>query len=160
MKGLIFILVGVLVLGGTAIGLGYAGIINIPGITPKKAPAKSSSPAQDTASNQTPKSGDAAPTTPVVAPKPEPKAEEPTPDKPKPVQRVDGTDRVAKLWASMDSETLSKVLTKWNDGDVLAILAKMDDKKLAELLNTIASTDPDRAARISQGIKSMEKGGR
>lgn len=157
MKGMIVILVGVIVLGGVGIGLGYAGIINIPGITPKKAPAKVT-PGAELADSK--KSEVATPVTPIVTPKPEPKVEAPQPEKPKVVERVDGTDRVAKLWAAMDSETLSKVLAKWNDGGVLAILAKMDDKKLAELLNTIATTDPDRAARISQGIKSMEKGGR
>ncbi len=157
MKGVILLLIGIIVIGGTTIGLGYAGIINIPGITPKKQPKPAPQGEEKSETKESPKEPE-IPKPSIEEPKKIEVPKEPE-QQPKVVQRVDGTDRVAKLWSSMDSENLSKVLAKWNDGDVVAILAKMDDKKLSELLNTIASTDPDKAARLSQGIKALDKGG-
>lgn len=60
----------------------------------------------------------------------------------------------------MDTAAVKKILLKWEDGDALPVLAKMEDVKLAELLAAIAADDPEKAARISKGIKALEKGGK
>jgi len=73
-----------------------------------------------------------------------------------PPPRKDGSERLAKIWSAMDVYALVKILEKWEDSDALPVLAKMEDKKLAELLSQLP---PERAAILSKGIKSMTKGG-
>lgn len=157
MKLLVPILLVIIVVGGTIIGLGFASVINIPGITPAKKKADEATSEPVAASNEEIGQKEATATQPVTqeaAPAPPPQNPAPAPQV---TQRVDGTDRLAKLWSAMDTDALAKVLEQWNDGEALRVLAKMDDKKLAELLSVLP---PDRAARISMGIKSMEKGGK
>lgn len=72
-----------------------------------------------------------------------------------PPVRKDGSERLAKIWSAMDVEALVKILERWEDTDALPVLAKLEDKKLAELLSELP---PERAATLSKGIKSMSKG--
>ena len=147
---LVVILIAIIALGGTLIGLGYAGIVNIPGIT---APKKHAAAPPDAA--QTTQPAPAATTPPAATTQPPAAAPaQPTGDI-KPVK--DGTDRLAKLWATLDAEALAKILQKWPDADSIAVLAKMDDEKLGKLL---ASLPPDKAVQLSRAIKSMPKGGK
>jgi hypothetical protein len=155
-KLLVPILLAMVVLGGTVIGLGYARVINIPGITPPK----KQQPEEVTGAEKPEQTNEGLGSHPTPQPPPSEVAQStPPPAQPQAVitERVDGTERLAKLWSSMDTDALVKVLDQWNDGDVLRVLARMDDKKLAELLSELA---PDKAARISMGIKSLEKGGK
>src|SRR6185503_1849585 len=92
--------------GGVVIGLGYFGILIMPGITPAKKHAPQP-PASTTAEPP-------APSVPAPASKPEP---EPVPRVEVPVK--DGTDRLAKLWATLDADALSKILAKWPDGEAI-----------------------------------------
>ncbi len=156
MKLLVPILSAIVVLGGTVIGLGYARVINIPGITP----SKKEQPKEPT-STEKPEQSNEGLGSPPTSPPPSTEVSQPPSAQAQPeaviTERVDGTERLAKLWSSMDTEALVKVLDQWSDGDVLRVLARMDDKKLAELLSEL---EPDKAARISMGIKSLEKGGK
>lgn len=140
---LVVLLLAVIALGGTLIGLGYAGIVNIPGITPKKA-AKKPQAAQET------------PEQPAAQEIQQPALPEPIKE-PEIVPQKDGTERLAKLWATLDAETLRDIYLKYPDGDALAVLAKMDDAKVSALL---AVLPPDKAAQVSKAIKSLPKGGK
>ena len=141
---LVVILLAVIALGGLVIGLGYAGVLYIPGISAvKKRGAK-----PQVVTNVVTQA-------PTVQP-PAPKITQPqtqTPIKPPP----DGTDRVAKLWSSLDVESIQKILDKWPSGETLPILAKMNDEKLAELL---AKLPPAKAAELSRNLKALPKGGK
>jgi len=162
MKLLVPVLAGIIVLGGTTIGLGYAGVINIPGITPSKkatpaaeqaeaepsADAESSPSASAAASHDGDATSDAAPPEQEASLPPPPAEEAP---------RKDGTERLAKLWATMDAQKVAALVQQWNDGDVLLVLAKMEDEKLAEVLSALP---PDRALELSRGIKALDRGGK
>lgn len=150
---LVIILLAVIALGGTAIGLGYAGILRIPGITPAKKKTLESKQEKQTAAS----AATANATPPIkIVPTPAPAA---IPQKKiEPVE--DGSDRLAKLWSSLDAESLQKILDKWPSGDTIPILAKMEDDKLAELLAQIVSKSPAKAAQLSKAIKALPKGGK
>ncbi|KAA0228649.1 MAG: hypothetical protein AKCLJLPJ_00495 [Fimbriimonadales bacterium] len=153
MKLLTIALSAVIVIGALFIGLGYIGIVNIPGITPPK-PKK----VEDLSPIAEDGDGGVERSIRLIAsalPPPPPEEESPTAAQP----AEDGTDRLAKLWSSMDAESVLRIVEKWDAGDALAVLVKMDDKKLAELLQAMSEKNPDQAARISQGIKSLEQGG-
>lgn len=153
MKLLTIALSAIIVIGGLFIGLGYAGIVNIPGITPPK-PKK----VEDLSPIAEDGNGGVERSVRLIAsalPPPEPEEKSPAATQP----TEDGTDRLAKLWSSMDTESVLRIVEKWDAGDALAVLVKMDDKKLAELLQAMSEKNPDQAARISQGIKSLEQGG-
>lgn len=154
MKMLTIGLIAVIAVGGVVIGLGYSGVLKIRGITPDKPKQSASTP------NQQPQTNIAAQPSAVTAvqqqPSPQANVEKPAEVTP----RKDGTERLSKLWSSMDADVLKKILMKWDEADTLPVLAKMDDDKLAALLAAIAVDDPDKAARISKGIRAMEKGGK
>lgn len=169
MKLLTIILVATILIGGTVIGLGYAGVLKISGITPaKKSSAAKESEKSATDATEAEKSDkdDEA----LESPAPPPVNQVPEPGGGPPpasatveadvTKRKDGTERLAKLWSSIDIEALKKILLRWDEADLLPVLAKMDDAKLAELLGAIALEDAERAARISKGIKTLEKGGK
>ncbi|MFN8139858.1 MAG: hypothetical protein U0R49_08685 [Fimbriimonadales bacterium] len=163
MKMLTIVLVALIAIGGTVIGLGYAGVMKIPGITPDKKKSTvatqgtaTKSEAEETTGNN--KSTEQPPTAEPPTKPVEPPVSEPPPTTSAP--KKDGTERVASLWSNMDTAAVKKILLKWEDGDALPVLAKMEDVKLAELLAAIAADDPEKAARISKGIKALEKGGK
>lgn len=141
MKTTVVASLAIVAFGGTLIGLTYGGMIDIPGVTPR--------PVKRDASDARRSLGDAAesPARPAPGLKPTGDAR----------IRRDGTERLAKIWSSMDTESLVSILSQWDDGDALTVLALMEDKKLGELLSLLPA---DRAARISIGIKSLENGGK
>ncbi len=154
MKFLIIICVVVVVIGGLFLGLAYSGKITVPGITPKKQaktdPIKGQ-PAEEKplgSVTEVKQPEEAIKNTPP--PVSQPKSEEP------PSIQKDGTERVAKIWSSMDTDALVKLLETWEDGDALLVIAKMEDKKLAELLSALPA---ERAARLSKGLRMLNKGG-
>lgn len=149
MKFLIIICVAVVVIGGLFLGLAYSGTITVPGITPKKQ-AKSNRAEEQPSGNVTEIKQPEAVIEPPAPLVPQPKAEEP------PNIQKDGTERVAKIWSSMDTDALVKLLETWEDGDALLVIAKMEDKKLAELLSALPA---ERAARLSKGLRMLNKGG-
>ncbi|MCH8273675.1 MAG: hypothetical protein IH851_02690 [Armatimonadetes bacterium] len=163
MKFFIIGLSAIIVLGGTFVGLGYSGIVNIPGISPEKKVKQSVEDAEETAEDQDSEKEDKTEKpsedseTPAVAEKAAPETPPPAPPEATPPPRRDGTERLAQLWSTMDSEDVVKILDNWQDGDVLLVLVKMEDKKLAAILSALPA---DRAARFSKGIKALEKGGK
>lgn len=156
-------LVALIAIGGTVIGLGYAGVMKIPGITPDKKKTTAATQGTATKSKAEETTGNNKSTEQPPAAEPPAKPVEPPVSEPPPTTsapKKDGTERVAGLWSNMDTAAVKKILLKWEDGDALPVLAKMEDVKLAELLAAIATDDPEKAARISKGIKALEKGGK
>lgn len=154
MKFLVILLVALIIIGGAVIGMGFAGVVNIPGITPPKKKTETIDQPVDGSSTvndlKSPEQSDDKTTEPIV------QNREATPP---PIVRPakDGTERLAKLWSDIDPTSLIKIIEKYGDSDLLPVLAKMDDEKLAKVL---AALPPERAAVVSRGIKTLEKGGK
>lgn len=133
MKKVILIVLPLLIIGGSVVGLGMAGVVNIPGLTPKKK---------------------AAPV--VEAKKPEPKKE--VAKKPKETPKTKsgdpakGQEAVAKLWNEMEMKSLLPITEKWKDAELAPILAKMDNEKVVELLSGMK---PERAVALTRAIQKI-----
>ena len=54
--------------------------------------------------------------------------------------------RLAAIYEQMPAETANKIFTKLPDPEVIALLRKMDEKKVGQILAIVA---PDRAARLT-----------
>ncbi|MCL6623392.1 MAG: hypothetical protein K6T17_02090 [Fimbriimonadales bacterium] len=142
------IIAAIVVTLGLVFGLGFTGIIKIPGITPKKQAqnaTKEETPEEKVA--QTPKEATAKPSN-AKNPK------QTNPSAPSPNSK-DGSERLAKIWSLLDAETVAEILKGWNDQDAIPVLTKMEDKKLAEILSALP---PERAAKLSQKIKNLPQG--
>jgi hypothetical protein len=153
MNKIVMILIPIVIIGGI-LSAGFMGLINIPGVTPAKKHAKK----DDKAKKDDP---------PKVAVKstPTPKY---TPAKPKPGSTVTidpgkGADEVAGVWDEMDTPALLTVMDDWKDADVVPVLLKMDGDKVSELLNAMATTNPqdklhaNRQKRASALSKALQK---
>jgi flagellar motility protein MotE (MotC chaperone) len=138
MKKVILIVLPLLIIGGSVVGLGMAGVVNIPGLTPKKQAA--------------------APV--VEAKKPEPKKE--VAKKPKEAPKAKsgdpakGQEAVAKLWNEMEMKSLLPITEKWKDAELAPILAKMDNEKVVELLSGMK---PKRAVALTRAIQKIAETG-
>lgn len=143
MKKVLLIVLPILLIVGVVLGLGFAGIINIPGITKKK---KAKAPLV------------AAKTAPKVAKAEARKAAE-TPKATKPVSfkvvtpppdLVQGDRKLAEVWAEMDPTQLAKIIDDWKDQDLARVLVLMDADKVTALL---AVMDSKRASLLSREIQ-------
>lgn len=134
----------ILVVVGVVIGLGVAGVIPIPGLSPAKRSAKQAQAANlyaaDTAEEKpAPK--------PSAPPRPKRVAKEPEPP---PLDLDLGAKKLAKLWDEMPLEDLIKVCQRWKDEDLARVLSKMQSEKAASVL---AKLGAERAAAISEFIQ-------
>ncbi len=135
MKKMLVFMVPVLIAGAVA-GLGLAGVVNIPGLTPKK----------KVATKVTPK---------VEKPraKPKPKADE----KPKVTgDPIKGFETVAGLWNEMPTPKLLDITAKWTDKDLGPILLRMDPDKVVDYLGQLKA---DRAASLTREIQKLAETG-
>lgn len=116
-------------------GLAMAGVIDIPGLSPKKKPAA--------AKKETPKE---VPKPKPVVKAPEVKAEAtPTnPDK--------GFEAVAKLWNEMDGKKLVEQAALWKDDELGPILRKMEPDRVVEFLGAL---EPERAAKLTKLLQKL-----
>jgi hypothetical protein len=88
------------------------------------------------------------------APKEE-KKPEPKKEKKKPAPEVvtitedpeKGAKRLARLWNEMETSDLKKIFDEWKDQDLVPVLAKMDNGKVAEVFGSI---EEKRAAELSR----------
>jgi len=155
-KGLVIalaVLLPLIIVGGV-VGAAFAGLIKIPGITPKKA-------AMYGEANYLDKEDAPKPTpAPEGEPKPEPKeAKEP----PKPKVQVtsedpvldeeQGAKKLAAIWNNMEAAQVLRLAAETNDNDLARIMAKMDAELVAEVLGTMP--DARRAARLSLAIEKI-----
>jgi flagellar motility protein MotE (MotC chaperone) len=57
--------------------------------------------------------------------------------------------RLAAVYEQMPADTANKIFTKLPDAEVIALLRKMDEKKVSQILAIVA---PDRAARLTLSL--------
>src|SRR4051812_36608755 len=96
-------------------GLAFAGIVNIPGITPKKA-------LKNSAAMYTDKDGKPLQKKPAPVAKVPPKKEEPKKPAPKiePIKKDEdqGADALAAVWNEIKTPELLKIAANWKDQDL------------------------------------------
>ena len=139
-KGLIIGIALVVVILGAVFGLATVGMINIPGVTPKKKPHP----------------------TPVAKAKPKPPAQtkkEPEVVPPSDIEKPlspdaikQGAAKLAEVWNEMPTDKLQKVIEKWKPEDLAVILAEMDPTKVADMLGAMK---PDVASKVSLELKKI-----
>jgi hypothetical protein len=145
---LIGIIVGVLLLGGGAVvGLAIMGMINIPGLTPKK--KKGPGMYGEAALAMYAEKKDAAPKPAAVAKKEEEPLPEPEPPK---VDEQKGAEALAEIYNSMPNDKIVAIMKDWKDLDVARVLMVMETEKSAALLGLM---EPTRASKVSDEIKRL-----
>jgi len=132
----ILIVVSVLVLGGAVVGLGMAGVVQIPGLSPKK---KAPAPVVEAVAEKKP----------VADKKPK---REPTPKTGDPEK---GHIAVAELWNEMELKSLLPLTEKWREAELAPILAKMETEKVVELLSQMK---PERAVVLTRALQRIAEG--
>ncbi len=161
MKAL-FIVVPILLIGG-AVGAGFMGVINIPGITPKKPPVTKKDAAEkqptdegsattDTIEGQQVTVDPGAQSTPTDPPdnvrptEPDPKKADPSTD---PEQ---GAKALAKYWDEIEIAKLIPITETYKEPELAQVLFYMQKAKVAELLSTVNSA---RAASLSRELQRL-----
>ncbi len=152
MKKLLMILVPVVLLGGGAFFAATKGMINIPGVTPKKAANALYGEGKDAAQPST------AESTSTSEPEPEVSVSATDPTlAPGLVNETDpklGQSKVAALWNEMDVASLEKTILDWKDEELAPILNAMNTEKVTELLQKIAGSDAKRASRLTKALQA------
>lgn len=142
MKKLLMILLPVLVLAGAGVFVAaQKGMINIPGVTPKK--KANAAALYGTDKDLKPK--------PKPKRKPEPK---PAPVSSPAIDPVQGRKKLAALWDSMTIDALVKVVQDWDDLDLALQISEMDEGQATKLLEAISAMDPKRASSLSKKIQA------
>lgn len=133
MKKLILILLPLLLLGGGGTFFAASkGMINIPGISPKKL-TKKTPPKVDTK---------------APLKKAPPKKKEPTPS----LDEDQGRAQLASIWADLEADQLAKITGNWTPKDLAPILMKMEKSKVTAFLGEL---EAKRASDISREIQRI-----
>jgi len=150
MKKGIIIGIAVLVVGGGVVGLGIAGVINIPGLTPKKKAGKNLYGAGAELLYGEKKD----PNPLAVKKQPEKPIEPPVHAKPEPPKpdALKGAKKIAKLWNSLEPPKVVEISKAWKDPDLALVLSNMEAERAAQVLATM---DAGRAGRLSQEIQKI-----
>jgi len=148
MKKVILIIIPIALIG-VGFGLAKAGIINLPGVSPK---AKSKSAglykeAEDPKVAEKKPGSSTSTLTKKSLPPPTVKAELVTETKPEV-----GVKKLAKLWNEMEAPALVSLVKDWKDSELAAVLIKMDGAKVAELLSAL---EPKRASSLSRELQKQ-----
>lgn len=144
MKKILLIVLPILVLGGGFVGLAIAGVIKVPGLTPKKAKA---APLYGEAKDKVEEK-------PKAAPKPKP-TEAPAKPAEKPADKMDpeqGAKKLAGLWNSVPTDKLLEITKQFKDPELARVMVAMDPEKVSELL---AAMDAKRSAKLSQELQRV-----
>lgn len=144
MKKLIMILLPVLLLGGGGVFFAASkGMVNIPGVTPKK---KAAAALYGEAKDK------------KLAAKPKPK---PKPKEKKPVVAVEvndpvlGRKKLAAVWNELKTDNLLKIIETWKNNELALQLSEMDPSKVTEILDALALKDPKRVSELSREIQEI-----
>jgi flagellar motility protein MotE (MotC chaperone) len=151
------VMIGVPVVILAIVGLGMSGIINIPGLSPKKKakiaaatytdkeekPAKDSKPKEQVAKKDPP-------------PKPKVEVSQFTKDSKK------GAEALAEVWNEVKVPELATITASWKEDDLAKVLAYMDTGKVAKFLEQIAKGEepkvkpnPTRASNLSKRLQEL-----
>ena len=150
MKKAMLLIVPVLAIGGV-LGAAAAGMINIPGITPKKKAASLYGEANALygEQGQLAKESEAAKVEEPLLPPKKPKKEKIE----EPVVKTDpdlGARKVASLWNGLATDKLKPIAEGYNDEELARVLSFMDAELAAQLLS---SMDAKRAVRLSKALE-------
>lgn len=143
---------------GIVAGLGFAGVINIPGLTPANKPGKSAEGMYAADKDDKAKLAAKKKTPPVVD------ATAKKTDTTKPVAKPvikdpeQGADALAAVWNEIKTPELLKIVAKWKDQDLVVVLMHMDNDKVATILSAMTVGDkeakldpnPERASKLSK----------
>lgn len=152
----LFIIVPILLIGGT-LGAAFIGVVNIPGVTPKKAEAKKQEPAQENLPTEetepTDQSGEgAAIEDPGLASQSgpaQPLQEQPQQQVTDPAQ---GAKALAKIWDEIETSKLLPITDTFKESDLAQVLFYMKKDKVA---NVLGAVDADRAAKLSRELQRL-----
>lgn len=147
MKKLVVVLVPVILIGGGVVAAGILGVINVPGLSPKKRVPPvlyGEAPEVVVKVKSTP---EPAPSLSIVKRKPKPAAPEADAVI---TDSSQGAKKLAKVWNEIDTAKLVEIAKKWKDDELAQVLASMDPAKSSALL---AQMSADRAATLSAAIQ-------
>ena len=145
LKIVLFVVLPLLLVAGGVVGCAFMGIVNIPGLTPRKKAKAVATNAALYADTKAPVEKKPE-TKPKVAKKPPVKAVE---EAPKPDMDL-GAKRIAKVWNEMEVKKLSKIIADWKDEDVARAFSKMDTGKAAEVLADIPAPRASKICELMQ----------
>lgn len=134
------------VLGGGVVGAAMMGVLDIPGLTPKKHAQAPKATGEGDDKKDLPKVSKAPPLESTLKPAPKAKTGSVALDPEK------GMKRVATLWNSLTTEALEKIVSDWKDPELAAVLRFMEPEKASALLARVA---PARASRLSKEIQKL-----
>ena len=145
------------VLVAAVAGLGFTGVINIPGLTPKKV-IKNANLAYAQADEKS-----VSKPTKALAQIPA-KKEDPKPEKAVPkVAKKDpdqGADTLATVWNEIKTPELIKISANWKDDELAKVLGHMDNSLVAKFLDEMAKggeskPNPVRASKLSKILQDQ-----
>jgi len=135
-KLLIIIPVVLLLAAGVVFALAKMGKINIPGLTPKKAPAKKTAPPKVEVKKVEP-----------------PKKKVVPPSKPKATHMIDmdkGAKKLAKVWNELPVENVLASIKDWKAPELARVIVSMEPERAAALM---AKLEPKRLDEVSREIQ-------
>lgn len=144
MKKIILIVVPLLVLGGAFFGLAKVGVINVPGLSPKK--AKPPVLYGESKDKKDEKPAEKAPEKPK-------QQKPPTPTKPpQPTDPEQGAKKLAGLWNSVSTDKLLEIIKQFKDNELAPVFVVMDPEKVSEVMSAM---DPKRSATLSRELQKV-----
>jgi flagellar basal body-associated protein FliL len=139
MKKKLMIIIPIVVLllaGGAVFALAKMGKINIPGLTPKKTPAKKTAPPKVEVKKVEP-----------------PKKKVVPPAKPKATHMIDaekGAKKLAKVWNELPVDNVLASIKEWKAPELARVIVSMEPEKAAALM---AKLEPKRLDEVSREIQ-------
>lgn len=147
MKKVIVIVAPLVIIGGF-FGLALTGVVNVPGLSPRK--AKAPSLYGDGAKMY---GDDKKDIEPVAAKEPaKPKEPEKPLAAPPEVDADKGNKKLAQLWNNVPTAKLADMAKAFDDTELADVLVKMDPEKVAELLTAM---DPKKSAKLSKELQRV-----
>lgn len=140
---------------GVVAGLGFSGVIQIPGITPKKAAKAGAAMYAQKDDKALAQKGPATTAPPKTPDKTNPPPKKVTDSKAAKKDAEQGADALATVWNDVQTPDLLKIAEKWKDDDFARVLAHMDSSKVAEILESLAQTKPERASKLSRALQDL-----
>lgn len=143
-KLIIILVVALVVLGGGFFGLAFAGIVKVPGITPKNKLKRAQALYGD-------KKEEVKPAPKKVAPKPSPENRPAAPPTPAPKLDMEkGAAAVAEIWNALPPEKVVEISKDWSEEDLSRVLALMEIERTASILALLPAK---RASDLSERIQ-------
>lgn len=144
-------IVGPILLIGGVLGAAFMGVVNIPGVTPKKSVAKAQAMYGESAELE-PVSEEVAPEEEAIEePVAPPPAETPKPSAPE-ADAEKGAMELAKYWGAIPTKSLLPIIENFDEKELALVLQFMPKDKVAEILGKI---EPLRAAGLSKELRRL-----